>query len=142
MCTQFETVHSESIQTPSAFPHFVTALLFYPLFPPRLIVTVLSYRCNSHKDSGEAKVESRASPETKPHQCVGGNTVHLAPVLACTAPGPPQESLVHNGTRTSLTRTTLGQLCVASWVSRSQPAAAHPSIRNRICSNTTSTAVT
>ena len=28
--------------------------------------------------------------------------MHLATVSACTAPGPPQESLVHYGTRTSL----------------------------------------
>jgi hypothetical protein len=40
------------------------------------------------------------------------------PWLACTAPGPPQESLVRNETRISLpgkpslTRTTLGLLCI------------------------------
>ena len=61
-----------------------------------LVVTVLSHRYNSRTDSGEAKVESHASSETQPnqaalhlntvsiqpgsqpHQCVGGNTVHLA----------------------------------------------------------------
>ncbi|XP_071193620.1 upstream stimulatory factor 1-like isoform X10 [Salvelinus alpinus] len=49
------------------------------------------------------QVESRASSETsQPHQCVGGNTVYLATVSACTAPGPPQESLVRDGTRTCL----------------------------------------
>jgi hypothetical protein len=32
------------------------------------------------------------------------------PCLARTAPGPPQESLVRNETRTSLTRTTLGPI--------------------------------
>ena len=36
------------------------------------------------------------------HQCVGENTVHLATVSVCTAPGPPQESLLRDGTRTSL----------------------------------------
>ena len=90
---------------------------------------------------------SQASPETQPnlaallldtthiqpgsqsHQCVGGNTVHLATWSACTVPGPPQESLVRNETRISLpakpslTRTTLGQLCAAPWASQSQPAA-------------------
>ena len=59
-------------------------------------------------------------------QCVGGNTVHLATVSACTVPGPPQESLVRDETRISLlakpslTRKTLGQLCVAPRNSRSR----------------------
>ena len=84
------------------------------------MVTVLSHRYNSRTGSGETKVESHASSETQPnqaalllntariqpgsqlHQCVGRNTVHLATWLACTAPGPPQESLVHNETRISL----------------------------------------
>ena len=49
------------------------------------------------------------------------------PWLARTAPGPPQESLVRDETRRSLptnpslTRTTLGQLCVAPRTSRSRP---------------------
>ena len=48
--------------------------------------------------------------------------------LACTAPGPPQESLVRDETRISLpakpslTRTTLGQLCGALWNSQSRAA--------------------
>ena len=38
-----------------------------------------------------------------PHiQSGGGNTVHLVTVSASTAPGPPQESLVRDGTKTSL----------------------------------------
>ena len=32
-------------------------------------------------------------PGSQPHQCVGGNTVHLATVSACTVPGSPQGSL-------------------------------------------------
>ena len=36
-----------------------------------------------------------AYPGSQPHQCVGGNTIHLAP-------GLPQESLERDGTRTSL----------------------------------------
>ena len=100
-----------------------------------LVVTILSHCYNSRTGSAETKVESHASPETQPnqaslllntaciqpgsqlHQCVG-NTLHLATWLACTAPGPPQESLVRDETRISLqakpslTRTTLGQLCV------------------------------
>ena len=85
-----------------------------------LVVTILSHRYNSRTGSGETKVESHASSETQPnqaalllntaciqpgsqqHQCVGENTVHLATWLACTAPGPPQESLVRDETRTSL----------------------------------------
>ena len=112
-----------------------------------LVVTILSHHYNSRTGSGETKVESHASSETQPnqaalllnteriqpgsqpHQCVGGNTVHLATWSACTAPGLPQESLVCDKKRISLlakpslTRTKLGQLCVASWTSRSQPAA-------------------
>ena len=34
----------------------------------QLVVTALSYRCSSRTDSGEAKVESRASSETEPSQ--------------------------------------------------------------------------
>jgi hypothetical protein len=109
------------------FIPFSVLLQFYPQFHViQLVVTVLSHRCNSHTDSGEAKVESHASPETQPallldttptehgsqpHQCVRGNTVHLATVSACIAPGPPQESLVRDGTKPPLTRTILGQLC-------------------------------
>ena len=61
-----------------------------------LVVTILSHRYDSRTGSGETKVESHASSETQPnqatlllnttliqpgsqpHQCVGGNTVHLA----------------------------------------------------------------
>uniref|UniRef100_A0A8K9WW88 Adhesion G protein-coupled receptor B3 n=1 Tax=Oncorhynchus mykiss TaxID=8022 RepID=A0A8K9WW88_ONCMY len=56
----------------------------------------------------------------------------------CTAPGPPQESLVRNETRISLpakpslTRTTLGQLCVAPWPPRSRPAATEPGRKPRV----------
>ena len=108
---------------------------------------ILSHRYNSRMGSGETKVESHASSDkqpnqaalllntariqtvSQPHQCVGGNTVHLATWLACTVPGPPQESLVRDETRISLpakpslTRTTLGQLCVAPRTSRLWPAA-------------------
>ena len=47
--------------------------LFFTPFSPQfhgiqLVVTVLSHRCNSRTDSGEAKVVSRASPETQPNQ--------------------------------------------------------------------------
>jgi hypothetical protein len=84
-----------------------------------LVATILSHRYNSRTGSGETKVESHASSDThpnqaalllntariqpgsQPHQCVRGNTVHLA-TLACTAPSPPQESLVRNETRISL----------------------------------------
>jgi hypothetical protein len=72
------------------------------------------YRYNSRTGSGETKVESHASSETQPNQaalllntapnqtgsqppkCVAGNTVHLTTWLACTALGPPQESLVRD----------------------------------------------
>ena len=99
----------------------------------------MSHRYNSRTGSGETKAECHVSSDTQPnqaalllntahnqpgsqlHQCAGGNT--MPPWL----PSPPQESLVHDETRTplptkpSLTRTTLGQLCVASRTSRSRP---------------------
>jgi hypothetical protein len=97
--------------------------LFYilPPFSPQfcgiqmLVVTILSHLYNSRTGSGETKVESHVSSETQPnqaalllntariqpgsqpHQCVGGNTVS-----ACTAPGPPQDSIVRDETRISL----------------------------------------
>ena len=67
---------------------------------------------------------ARIQPGSQLHQCVGGHTVHPSTWLACTVPGLPQESLVRDETRISLpakpslTRTTLGQLCVAPWTSR------------------------
>ena len=71
-----------------------------------LVVTILSHRYNSRTGSGETKVESHASSETQPnqaalllntvpiqpgsqpHQCVGGNTVHLATLVSvhCARP--------------------------------------------------------
>ena len=123
----------------------------------------MSHHCNSRTDSGEAKVESHASsktqpnqaalllntariqPGSQPHQCVGGNTVHLATWLARTAPGPPQESLVRDETRMSLpakpslTWTTLGQLCAAPWASRSRPAATEPGLEPRVSGGTANT---
>ena len=99
-------------------------VLFAHFFLPNFMISnsqlVLAHCCNSRTDSGEAKVKSHASSETQPnqaallldtmplqprsqpHQCVRGNTVYLATVSACTAPGPPQESLVRNETRISL----------------------------------------
>ena len=60
------------------------------------------------------------------------------PRLASTEPGPPQESLVRDETRISLpakpslTRATLGQLCVAPHASRSRPAATEPWLEPRV----------
>ena len=54
------------------------------------------------------------------------------PWLVCTAPGPPQESLVRDETRISqpatpsLTQTTLGQVYVAPQTSRSRPVTTEP----------------
>ncbi|XP_064878450.1 uncharacterized protein LOC135573336 isoform X2 [Oncorhynchus nerka] len=65
----------------------------------------LSHRFNSRTDSGRSRAvrpPKRPSRTASWHQCVGGNTIHPVTVSACTAPGPPQESLVRNGTRTSL----------------------------------------
>ena len=71
-----------------------------------LVVTILSHRYNSCTGSGETKVESHASSETQPnqatlllntariqpgsqpHQCAGGNTVHLSTLVSvhCARP--------------------------------------------------------
>ena len=95
--------------------------LFFGTFNPfsPLLITVLSHCCNFRADSGEAKVESHASSEMRPHQatllldtllaypgsqpyqCVGGNTVQLATEVSVHAPGHHKESLERNGTRTS-----------------------------------------
>ena len=88
------------------------AYIFFTPFSPQfrgiqlLVVTILSHRYNSHTGSGETKVKSHASseiqphqaalllntasfqPGSQPHQCVGGNTVHLATLVSvhCTRP--------------------------------------------------------
>ena len=88
-----------------------------------------------------------ASRASQPHQCVGGNTMHLATWLACTAPGPPQESLVRDETRISLpakpslTRTKLGQLCIAPRTSRSRPVTTEPGREPRVSGGAASAAV-
>jgi hypothetical protein len=85
---------------------FFVFLNFTPFswYPIVLVATILSHR--SHTGSGETKVESHASSDTQPnqaalllntariqpgsqqHQCVGGNTVHLATLVNahCTRP--------------------------------------------------------
>ena len=124
---------------------------FYPFFSPIswypivVVATILSHRYNSRTGSGETKVESHAFPDTQPNQphCfltqrasnpeasrtnVSEETLCTCQLwLACTAPDPPQESLVRDETRISLpakpslTQTTLGQLCIAPQTSRSRP---------------------
>jgi hypothetical protein len=115
-----------------------------------LVATILSHRYNSRTGSGETKVESHASSDTQPNQAalllntapsnpeasrtnVSEETLCTwQPWLARTAPGPPQESLVSDETRIflrakpSLTRTTLVQLCVAPWTSRSRLVTTEP----------------
>ena len=69
------------------------------------------------------------------------------PWLVCTVPGPPQESLVRDETRISLpanpslTRTTLGQLCVAPRTSRSRPVTTEPRREPRVSGGTAGAAV-
>ena len=115
-----------------------------------LVVTVLSHRYNSRTGWGGRRsramrppkhnptkphcflTQCASNPENQPHQCVGGNTVRLATWSACTAPVPPQESLVRQGypyrPNPPLTQTTMGQLCAAPWVSWSRPAATEPGL--------------
>jgi hypothetical protein len=52
--------------------YFIILFFIITPFSPQfrgiqLVVTVLSHRCNSCKDLGEAKVESRASSEKTPY---------------------------------------------------------------------------
>jgi hypothetical protein len=53
-------------------PRSIFIYFFTPFSPQfrgiQLVVTVLSHRCNSHTNSGEAKVESHASSETQPNK--------------------------------------------------------------------------
>ena len=69
------------------------------------------------------------------------------PWLARTAPSPPQESLVRDDTRISLpakpslTRTTLGQLCVAPRTSRSWPVTTEPGREPRVSGGAAGAAV-
>ena len=108
---------------------------FYPFFAPIswypivVVATILSHRYNSHTGSGETKVECHASSDTQPnqaalllntariqygsqpHQCAGGNTVHLATLVSahCTQPAtgvagarrdndtPTEQALPHPG---------------------------------------------
>ena len=62
-------------------------LFLYQFLDIQLVVTVLSHRCNTRTDWGEAKVESHA---TLLHQCDGGNTVQLATEVSVHRPGRPQ----------------------------------------------------
>ena len=93
---------------------------FYPFFSPISWYPIVG----SQPEASRTNV-----PEETP--C----TLH--PWLARTAPGPLQESLVRDETRTSLppkpslTRTPLGQLCVAPWTSRSRPGTTEPVIVRR-----------
>ena len=92
-----------------------------PPFSPQFCgIQLLSHRYNSRTGSGETKVESHASSDTQPNQphCfltqrasnpeASRNNVSedtpctRQPWLARTAPGPPQDSLVRDETRTSL----------------------------------------
>ena len=87
---------------------FLFVIFFSPIswYPIVLVATILSYRYNSHTGSGETKVESHASSDTQPyqealllktariqsgsqpHQCVGGNTVHLATLVSAHCAWP------------------------------------------------------
>ncbi|XP_071187506.1 uncharacterized protein [Salvelinus alpinus] len=121
-------------------PPFFSPISWYPIVSSYYLVSSLQLPYGLGRDEGREPCvlrnttqlllnTARIQPGSQPHHCVRGNTVHLATWSACTAPGPPQESLVRDETRISLpakpslTRTTLGQLCVAPWTSWSRPAA-------------------
>jgi hypothetical protein len=91
---------------------FLLFFEFFTLLSPRfrgiqlLVITILSHRYNCRTGSGETKVESyessktqpnqaalllntaRIQPGSHPHQCVGGNTVHLVTLVSvyCARP--------------------------------------------------------
>ena len=96
--------------------------IFYPFFSPIswypivLVATILAHRYTSRTGSGETKVECHASSDTQPNQphCfltqratnpeasrtnVSEETLCTwQTLLARTAPGPPQKSLVRDET--------------------------------------------
>ena len=127
-----------------------------------LVATILSHRYKSRTGSGETKAECHASSDTQPNQpycfltqrdsnpeasCTNVSEATWQPWLARTAPGPPQESLVRDETRRSLptnpslTRTTLGQLCVTPRTSRSRPVTTEPGREPRDSDGTAGAAV-
>jgi hypothetical protein len=141
---------------------FSSPISWYPIV---LVATILSHRYNSRTGSGETKVESHASSDTQPNQAAlllnttpsnpEASRTNVSeetpctwqPWLARTAHGPPQELLVRDETRISLpakpslTRKTLGQLCVAPRTSRSRPVTTEPGREPRVSGGTAGAAV-
>ena len=96
----------------SSQDHLFIYFLFYTFFSPIswypivVVATILSHRYNSRTGLGETKVESHASSDTQhnqaalllntvriqpgsqPHQCAGGNTVHLATLVSAHCARP------------------------------------------------------
>ena len=109
-----------------------------------LVATILSRRYNSRTGSGETKVESHTSSIHNPTLT---QRASWQPWLACTAPGPPQESLVRDETRISLpakpslTQTMLCQLCVAPRTTQSRPVTTEPGREPRVSGGTAGAAV-
>ena len=129
-----------------------------------LVATILSHRYNFCTGSGETKVESpthnpsriqpdtqlntaRSNPEASRTNVSEETPCTWQPWLAHTAPSTPQESLVRDETRISLpakpylTRTTLGQLCVAARTSGSRPVTTEPGRKPRVSGGTAGAAV-
>ena len=127
--------------------HGILFFEFYPFFSPIswypivVVATILSHCYNSRTGSGETKAVMRppcfltqraSNPEASRTNVSEETLCTWQPWLARTAPGLPQESLVREETRTSLpgnpslTRATLGQLCVAPRTSRSLPVTTEP----------------
>ena len=127
-----------------------------------LVATILSHRYNSRMGSGETKVESHASSDTQPnqaalllntariqpgsqpHQFVRGNTVHLATLVSvhCARPATMRdETRISLPAKPSLTRMTLGQLCVAPRTSQLRPVTTEPGREPRVSGGTAGAAV-
>ena len=111
---------SEDVNDKASRVRFISAFSPYFRCIRLLVVTILSHpyklpnglgrnegreSCvlqNTTQPSSLLLNTARIQPGSQQHQSVGGNTVPLATWAACTAPGPPQESLVRDETRISL----------------------------------------
>ena len=118
-----------------------------PLQNPTKPYCFLTQRHPTRKPAALLLITAPSTPEASRTNVSEETLCTWQPWLACTAPGPPQESLVRDETRTSLptrpslTQTTQGQLCVAPWTSRSRPVTTEPGREPRVSDGTAGAAV-
>jgi hypothetical protein len=80
-----------------------------------LVVTFLSHRCNSRTDASHTASLHTACLKGTRNNVLEETPYSWQPKSVCMGQGLPGRP------NSPLTRTTLGQLCAASWVSRSWP---------------------